>query len=140
SLTRYFDEVVLQHIPDYAYGEPIAVELEGTDSRIFLRRSYEDFVDRLTELSSPWESLEESRRDREIIASIADARAKVQQAKRSSDPQLLDELIRLGIGLIGRDVGAGNIEDIITAVLEMADIAVRSDLSAATLLASSAVD
>jgi tetratricopeptide (TPR) repeat protein len=54
NLTDYFDEVQIQHVPDYAYGEQIAVAVEGTDSRLSLRRSYENFTRRMTGLSSPW--------------------------------------------------------------------------------------
>lgn len=54
DLTDYFDEVQIQHVPDYAYGEQIAVTVEETDSRLSLRRSYENFARRLIGLSSPW--------------------------------------------------------------------------------------
>ena len=54
DLTDYFDEVQIQHVPDYAYGEQIAVALEETDSRLSLRRSYESFARRLIGLSGPW--------------------------------------------------------------------------------------
>lgn len=66
-LDEYFTEVVLQHIPDYAYGEPVAVELEISDSRISLARSYAAFRDRLVELDVPWSSLVAIRHQREII-------------------------------------------------------------------------
>jgi tetratricopeptide (TPR) repeat protein/cellulose biosynthesis protein BcsQ len=54
DLTAYFDEVQIQHVPDYAYGEQIAVAVEDTDSRLSLRRSYESFARRLVGLASPW--------------------------------------------------------------------------------------
>jgi tetratricopeptide (TPR) repeat protein len=54
DLTAYFDEVQLQHVPDYAYGEPIAVEMEQSESRLSLKRSYESFTQRLVLLAGPW--------------------------------------------------------------------------------------
>jgi len=54
DLTGYFDEVQIQHVPDYAYGEQLAAELEETDSRLSLKRSYESFARRLVELPNPW--------------------------------------------------------------------------------------
>jgi tetratricopeptide (TPR) repeat protein/cellulose biosynthesis protein BcsQ len=54
NLTAYFDEVQIQHVPDYAYGEQIAVAIEETDSRLSLRRSYESFTERLIGLPTPW--------------------------------------------------------------------------------------
>jgi tetratricopeptide (TPR) repeat protein len=66
-LEDYFKEVMLQHIPDYAYGEPIAVALETSDTRISLPRSYSDFRDRLIELDVPWSSLVAVRQEREIL-------------------------------------------------------------------------
>ena len=44
----------IQHVPDYAYGEQLAAELEETDSRLSLKRSYESFARRLVELPNPW--------------------------------------------------------------------------------------
>jgi hypothetical protein len=38
-LGEYFNEIMLQHIHDYAYGEPIAVVLETNDTPISLSRS-----------------------------------------------------------------------------------------------------
>jgi tetratricopeptide (TPR) repeat protein len=54
DLTGYFDEVQIQHVPDYAYGEQIAADVEETDSRLSLKRSYEGFTRRLVGLASPW--------------------------------------------------------------------------------------
>lgn len=43
DLQAYFDEVQIQHVPVYAYGEEIAVLNDGSD-RLSLSRSYESFV------------------------------------------------------------------------------------------------
>jgi tetratricopeptide (TPR) repeat protein/cellulose biosynthesis protein BcsQ len=65
DLTDYFDEVQIQHIPDYAYGEPVAVELERGE-RLSLRRSYENFTVRLISLSGPWEDLQAAADQKEV--------------------------------------------------------------------------
>ena len=140
DLGKYFDEVVLQHVPDYAYGEPIAVELETTDSRIFLRRSYENFVDRLTELSGPWESLEANRRDRDFAGQIAKMRERLDDAIARNDVKASEELLRLGFGLVESQVGAGNLDDTVDLALAIARFGIRTNTTTAALLASSAVD
>jgi cellulose biosynthesis protein BcsQ len=55
KLTRYFDEMQIQHIPRYAYGEEIAVLAEALGDRLSLRRSYETFANKLIESQPPWE-------------------------------------------------------------------------------------
>lgn len=55
SLDTYFDEMQIQHIPRYAYGEEIAVLDEKTDDRFSLKRSYRAFANKLIEHSLPWE-------------------------------------------------------------------------------------
>ncbi len=55
NLQSYFDEVQIQHIPRYAYGEEIAVLVERTGDRLSLKRSYESFTERLIEFTGPWE-------------------------------------------------------------------------------------
>jgi cellulose biosynthesis protein BcsQ len=55
DLTGYFDEVQVQHVPRYAYGEDIAVLAEESRDRFSLTRSFERFVDRLAAGPLPWE-------------------------------------------------------------------------------------
>lgn len=55
NLKRYFDDVQLQHVPAYSYGETIAVNTEkDTKDRLSLSASYDRFVNRLVNLSAPW--------------------------------------------------------------------------------------
>jgi cellulose biosynthesis protein BcsQ len=54
-LDQYFDQMQIQHIPKYAYGEEIAVLSEKTWDKFSLRRSYRTFADKLIESHSPWE-------------------------------------------------------------------------------------
>jgi len=58
DLESYFDEVQVQHVPSYAYGEEIAVLVERGKDRLSLTRSYESFSERLVNLSGPWEQLD----------------------------------------------------------------------------------
>lgn len=43
DLSEYFDEVQIQHSPDYAYGEEIAMLLAESSDRLSLARSYRTF-------------------------------------------------------------------------------------------------
>lgn len=54
SLDEYFNEVQIQHVPEYAFGEEIAVIVERGESRLSLARSYENFAERLIKLPKPW--------------------------------------------------------------------------------------
>jgi eukaryotic-like serine/threonine-protein kinase len=112
-LDEYFNEVVLQHIPDYSYGEPVAVELESIDSRISLARSYSAFRDRLVELDVPWNSLTEIRHQREIIRRCD---AIDQRLKEKS----LDDAITLGHSLIQQEPPERLFERWSKAVFEIA--------------------
>jgi tetratricopeptide (TPR) repeat protein len=56
DLTEYLNEVQVQHVADYAYGEQVAVMIE-TASRLSLKRSYEEFASRLQILETPWEDV-----------------------------------------------------------------------------------
>ena len=44
NLDAYFDEVKIQHVADYAYGEEIAAFAEESDDRFSLARTYENFI------------------------------------------------------------------------------------------------
>ena len=55
ELEAYFDEVQIQHVPRFAYGEDVAVMTEGGGERLSLTRSFEAFTERLMALSVPWE-------------------------------------------------------------------------------------
>jgi MinD-like ATPase involved in chromosome partitioning or flagellar assembly len=54
-LNHYFDELQIQHIPRYAYGEEIAVLVEKTEDRFSLRRSYQSFATKLIASQAPWQ-------------------------------------------------------------------------------------
>jgi MinD-like ATPase involved in chromosome partitioning or flagellar assembly len=54
NLSAYFDEIQIQHVARYAYGERIAVITERAE-RLSLSRSFSEFAEALTTLSAPWE-------------------------------------------------------------------------------------
>ena len=54
DLSRYFDDVQIQHVPRYSYGESIAVLQERGD-RLSLSRSFGTFAKYLTSSRQPWE-------------------------------------------------------------------------------------
>lgn len=54
SLKSYFDEMQIQQIPRYAYGEEIAVLVERIEDRFSLRRGYQTFATKLVESRAPW--------------------------------------------------------------------------------------
>jgi formylglycine-generating enzyme required for sulfatase activity len=55
DLTSYFDEVQIQHVPSYAYGEEIALLVEEARDRFSLTQSYARFAARLKRGEAPWE-------------------------------------------------------------------------------------
>lgn len=55
SLNNYFDDLQIQHIPRYAYGEEVAVLVEKTTDKFSLRRSYQSFAMKLVKPQAPWE-------------------------------------------------------------------------------------
>jgi cellulose biosynthesis protein BcsQ len=59
TLERYFDNVQLQHVAPYAYGEPLPVTEERGSDRLTLTQSYETFRGYL-EQDAPWTEAETS--------------------------------------------------------------------------------
>ena len=110
QLTEYFDAVVLQHVPDYAYGEPVPVMLEETDSRISLRSSYSAFAERISDLQAPWESTAEVRHARET-------RDQCSQAVTKADIGDIEGALLLAYGLIDRKHPPALFESVVDAVL-----------------------
>ena len=56
DLSSYFDEVQVQHVPRYAYGEQIAVLQERVGDRLSQARSYQTFLAHLLAEHPPWET------------------------------------------------------------------------------------
>lgn len=56
ELNTYFDEVQIQHVPSYAYGEEVAVLVEQRGDSLSLTRAYERFTECMATLVGPWEN------------------------------------------------------------------------------------
>jgi hypothetical protein len=56
DLSSYFDDVQIQQVPSYAYGEEIALLVEETQDRFSLTQSYLRFSARLKKGDAPWAS------------------------------------------------------------------------------------
>jgi tetratricopeptide (TPR) repeat protein len=127
SLGEYFNEVMLQHIPDYAYGEPVPVVLENSESRISLSRSYAAFLDRLTELDVPWGSLKAARLEREIFR-----RCEVIEGKLSEGA--VEEAIKLSYALVAHKPPESQFDRAAKAILDVARAAYPRNRDAASAL------
>jgi len=115
-LKEYFDTVMLQHIPDYAFGEPIAVMLEETESRLSLRSSYAAFAECLTELQAPWQSIAQIRLEREIHRLGGEAR----NMAAAGD---IDTALRIAYSLMERKPPPSLFESVADAILKVAEAA-----------------
>ena len=133
DLTSYFDQVLLQHIPDYAYGEPIAVELEAGEERIFLRSAYKAFVERLIELPLPWRSLEDVRNERMISLQCDEALTKLQQGAT-------DDTLRLGLVLLDKAATESVFDKFFDTLLKLGEAAFRTNPSLAQSIVSGAIN
>jgi MinD-like ATPase involved in chromosome partitioning or flagellar assembly len=56
-LGRYFDDVQVQHAPQYAYGEEIAVLNEKRSDKLSLTRTYQTFLEKMVFADSPWDEV-----------------------------------------------------------------------------------
>ncbi|MFY9608645.1 MAG: hypothetical protein WAU45_08545 [Blastocatellia bacterium] len=59
KLENYFDEMLVPHVPYYAYGEEIAVLTERTSEVSSLKRRYDSFAKRLVDSKTPWGEVNE---------------------------------------------------------------------------------
>ena len=91
DLTQYFDGVRIAHVPQYAYGEDVAIVVEQDVLKDkSLTRSYAFFASQIVALGSPW-SLELSNvSDFDVLVSFANSDAAVAW-------RIGDELIRRGV-------------------------------------------
>jgi len=71
SLTSYFDNVQVQHVPYYAYGEKLAVLEERTEDRLSIAKSYKNFCDQLVYSVKPWDEIAEREDDTTPLGSAA---------------------------------------------------------------------
>jgi Mrp family chromosome partitioning ATPase len=82
DLKSYFDEVQIQHVPRYSYGEDLAAVTERAQGgRLSLSRSYAAFVDVLTNYDVPWSVAASTERGAELVGGLKPTQLKVNAAK-----------------------------------------------------------
>ncbi len=82
-LGRYFDEVQVQHVPQYSYGEEIVVLVEKRGNKLSLTRTYQTFLEKLTLTGSPWEEISEESLT-EYATVIADTKNQLKSSEKAS--------------------------------------------------------
>jgi hypothetical protein len=82
DLQNYFDEVQIQHVPRYSYGEDIAAVTERAQgARLSLSRSYAALVDALTKYDTPWSMRASTEGGADLVGSSKPTLIKVNAAK-----------------------------------------------------------
>jgi MinD-like ATPase involved in chromosome partitioning or flagellar assembly len=105
DLKNYFDEVQIQHVPRFSYGEEIAVLIErGT--RLSLSRSYAAFADILARPESPWNLPASAQGGAGLVAGADPTSVKVQALKE----YLTEERFKLKL----RDLLAREVRDVLS--------------------------
>lgn len=68
DLKEYFDEVQIQYLPPYSYGEEIATlqEVDRLSGRLSLTESYRSFLTRLIESNAPWSAPQHPEHERKL--------------------------------------------------------------------------
>ncbi|QNI30991.1 hypothetical protein H7849_18005 [Alloacidobacterium dinghuense] len=94
DLSKYFEEILVQHSPTYAYGEKIAVLIEQSDTRIFLRSSYITFASKLIGSNEPWARETSTANDWDMRAGLAIARLTAEEQLTARN--ILLRLVRVG--------------------------------------------
>jgi cellulose biosynthesis protein BcsQ/tRNA A-37 threonylcarbamoyl transferase component Bud32 len=102
NLGPYFDEVQIQHIPRYAYGETIAVLIEQTADRLSLARSYEGLSEALVSLAGPWEARPKKTVFRLRSVERAPHRSWAMAIQRTGKYEILEEIGRGGYATVYR--------------------------------------
>jgi MinD-like ATPase involved in chromosome partitioning or flagellar assembly len=105
DLTTYFDEVQLQYVPHYSYGEEIAVLSERAEERLSLPRSFDIFTEKLIDVESPWDrqgkTLTAEKRIEKPDALWPEGLPRVEEKPESKARPLPLQILIALIGLIG---------------------------------------
>lgn len=107
DLKSYFDEIQIQHVPRYSYGEDIAARHER-GSRLSLSRSYATFADVLSSGDLPWNILPSMQRGAELVSDASPSAVKVQTVKE----YLAEDRFRLKL----HDLVATEVKGIVTEI------------------------
>lgn len=104
DLGNYFDEIQIQHIPRYSYGEEIAARQER-GGRLSLARSYAAFADLISRGDLPWTLLPSTESGAVLVAGATPGQVKVQAAKE----YLSEDRFRLKL----HDLIRGEVRDVL---------------------------
>jgi MinD-like ATPase involved in chromosome partitioning or flagellar assembly len=80
SLERYFDDVQVQHVPPFAYGEEIAALTEKRGDKLSLTRTYQTLLEKMVFSDSPWEEVSEAT-IADYASVIADTKTRLEQTE-----------------------------------------------------------
>ncbi len=112
DLDTYFDEIQIQHVPRFSYGERVAVLVESSKDRLSAARSYESFTAALLAGDPPWMLARPKRSfgdkveaERRVLETVEQQRFmledRVQELDASGRNLRLVQLIAGAIGAIG---------------------------------------
>ncbi len=143
DLTAYFDAVQVPQLPDYAFGEMVAVLVERGGDKYSLSRSYGDFLERLLSTASPWDPLVVSH-DRsavgEAVLRAEEAIARLPPFDAEVAWRILGRMVRVERTRFGRIEVSYNNQGVKRTDLDQTALAIADVLVAAGVLRVSARD
>jgi MinD-like ATPase involved in chromosome partitioning or flagellar assembly len=100
DLGGYLDATQIPHDSDYAYGEAIAADIDGTRDRFGIGYACEELTRRLVRLTAPWEAVDEQPGEGSVFISY-------RRADSAAAGRLYDDLVtQLGHDRVFMDVGS----------------------------------
>jgi hypothetical protein len=98
DLTTYFDEVQVFQVPDYAYGEEIAVLVEHGSDKLSLTGTYKYLTDRLLRGAPPWQDVATSQASspaQDLVRIAFNTYSSLTAEQQSTAMQLMGRLVRV---------------------------------------------
>jgi MinD-like ATPase involved in chromosome partitioning or flagellar assembly len=123
DLSGYFDEVQVQHSPDYAYGERIAALDAAEGDRFSIVRSYQALLRWLVNSAAPWETPEAAQGRTRLELVLRQENAALEQTP-PFDPGRLFELQEEVVRLSGELRGPQHLETV-SAVERLVETGLR---------------
>jgi cellulose biosynthesis protein BcsQ len=111
DLSGYFDEVQVQHGPDYSYGEEIAALDAPEGDRFSIVRSYQALLRWLVTSAAPWETPEAAQARTRLDELLRQESAALEQGP-SFDSRRLFELQEEIVRLAGEQRGSRHVETV----------------------------
>ena len=124
NLEDYFDEIQIQHVPRFAYGEEIAILTERSSQRLSLTRSYEAFCERLINSPSPWEfPVKESEKLKKSVSTItATLERQAERSLADGDYESAADLLKQIVGIHRENIETqSDHKDLINSLNRFAD-------------------